>query len=642
VARAGRSRAEVVGPIRDDAIRAGAWGLLAAGVALVASALVSRRIARGLRALELHADALGRGEQPAHAIVAPAEVARLGRAFDAMAARLLAARAARDRLTADIERQRAFYEKTFRAAPAGMAVLDGRTLRVRWANPAYLAFLDEPHRSAGIDGRSLEEFVPRARELGLIALFEQVARDGAPYENARYRLDGLARGTAWFSWSLRPVEALEGEGTDLLLLVSDITEQVSREMVLEAGAVIGQSLRPEEVADRIARVAVPGLADGCAIDVLGEDGALAQLALAHVDPEWERRARAERGARLAGGGSPAARAIEERRPVVVPRISRGELEPVAQDPAHPVQQERGGPRALIAVPLLVRGEPIGALTLLSCASGRLFRPGDVAVAEELARRAAQALDSARLFEATQRAVRHRDEVLAVVSHDLRTPLATVLMGASALAATAERGDLARPKVLATAQRIRGAGDRMSRMVGDLLDLASIEEGRLALAPGPCAPADLVREAVEQARAAADEKGLDLGWEAAPELPRVRCDSGRVLQVLGNLISNAIKAAESGFVLVRAVRGDGEVRLEVADSGPGIPAEDLPYIFDRFRRGQNASYRGTGLGLAIARGIVAAHGGRIWAESRVGAGTRVFFTVPAEAAAAPAAAGGARA
>jgi PAS domain S-box-containing protein len=762
VARAGRSRAEVLAPIRRDITRAVGFGLLAAVAALGATALAGQRIAAGLRRLERHAEQLGRGERPQRGVEGAKELENLGRAFDDMAARLLAAGAAQELLTSDVELERRRLELMFRTAPAGLVVLDGTTLQVRWANAAYLAYLDEPYRSRGIEGLRVEEFLPRARENGLLDIFERVAREGAPYEDPELRFEGFARGVTYYRWSLRPFPAAEGHGTDLLLLVAEVTDLVQarlaieaerlrletvletlpvgvfiadhsgrlvrtnaaaraipgaealltaaeaevvarwsdsgakvepeetgiaralrgadtlagqivdlvatdgtittvvnraapirdaagritgavaamqdvttdrrtqriREVLLEAGAAVAQSLQPDEVAERIARLAVPRLADWCTIDRVEPDGSVTLLALAHPDAAKEARAREERrGNPPQGSHSLVGRVTQTRRPVLVSHITRADLEALARDPEHVAALERAGHHSLVAVPLLVRGEPLGALTLASAESRRCFGEEDVRVAEELAHVAAQAIDSARLFEETQQAVRHRDEVLAVVSHDLRTPLATVVMGAAALAASAERADTPSDRVGAIAARIRLAGERMARMVSDLLDLASLEQGRLGLHAATVAAAELVHEAADEARPLAEAKGLEFGWSAPADLPPVRCDGGRVLQVLGNLLSNAIKAAESGFVLLRVAAAGAEVRFEVADSGPGIPESDLPHIFDRFRRGRTAAYRGTGLGLAIARGIVEAHGGRIWAESRLGAGTRVFFTLP---------------
>jgi signal transduction histidine kinase len=182
---------------------------------------------------------------------------------------------------------------------------------------------------------------------------------------------------------------------------------------------------------------------------------------------------------------------------------------------------------------------------------------------------------------------------------------------------------------ATGARILRAGERMSRLIGDLLDLASLRAGRLSMQRGACAAPDLLREAADEVRGAAGEKGLAVRVEPAPDLPAFACDRGRVLQVLGNLVSNAVKATERGEIRLAVEGGVREVVFSVADTGPGIPEEEQGRLFERFRRGAGARYAGSGLGLSIARALVEAHGGRIWIESRVGAGTIVKFSLPAE-------------
>ncbi len=240
---------------------------------------------------------------------------------------------------------------------------------------------------------------------------------------------------------------------------------------------------------------------------------------------------------------------------------------------------------------------------------------------------ALAAENARLYEQAQRAVRTREQILAIVSHDLRNPLATILMTASALAqinVPVERRE-ALPKAVG---RIKRAADRMQRLIEDLLDFASVESETLAIKAQEQDPGRLLAETVAGFEAIALEKGLELTAEIAPDLPPAYCDRDRILQVLGNLVGNAIKAASTGarIALRVAVRGE-DLLFSVADTGPGIREEDVAHIFDRYWRSPDSHYQGTGLGLAIARGIVSAHGGHIWAESKLGDGATFLFTIP---------------
>lgn len=233
---------------------------------------------------------------------------------------------------------------------------------------------------------------------------------------------------------------------------------------------------------------------------------------------------------------------------------------------------------------------------------------------------ALAAENAKLYEEARRAVRVRDQLLAIVSHDMRTPLGTILMTTDALE---EMGEL--PQAVG---RIQRAAKTMLRLIEDLLDSASIEAGSLAIRRHPQDPGSMIRETLASFEGIAQAKALQLTAHVESQLPNVYCDSDRILQVLSNLVGNATKAtAEGGEITLRAEAGAHEVVFAVSDSGPGISAEDVTHLFERYWRGERADYKGTGLGLAIASGIVSAHGGRIWAESELGRGSTFRFTIP---------------
>lgn len=218
----------------------------------------------------------------------------------------------------------------------------------------------------------------------------------------------------------------------------------------------------------------------------------------------------------------------------------------------------------------------------------------------------------------------RDEILAVVTHDLRAPLSAVITGAALLASEAEGGDPAR--IRQRAETIQRAAQHMARLVSDLTDLAHINAGRLAIDRQNEDPAAIVRDAVETLELVVRTRGGRLRSELAPDLPEVSCDRQRLIQVISNLVGNATKVGAHS-ITVAGTANRSEVRFSVADDGPGIPADDLPHMFERYFRGRNAGYKGTGLGLPIANGIVKAHGGRMWIESTPGAGSTFSFAIP---------------
>lgn len=228
-------------------------------------------------------------------------------------------------------------------------------------------------------------------------------------------------------------------------------------------------------------------------------------------------------------------------------------------------------------------------------------------------------------QALRRAVRAREEVVAVVSHDLRNPLGTITAGAELLVEL----DLPPERRREHLAGIRRAAERMNRMIRDLLDVSRIEAGGLKVDARPTPPARLLQEAAEMARPLTREASLKLECETAEELPSVAADRDRILQVFSNLVGNAVKFTPGGGTIrLAACRGDGGVVFEVADTGPGIAPEDQEYLFDRFWQVDRSDREGAGLGLAIVRGIVEAHEGRVWVESSPGEGSRFRFALPA--------------
>ncbi len=231
----------------------------------------------------------------------------------------------------------------------------------------------------------------------------------------------------------------------------------------------------------------------------------------------------------------------------------------------------------------------------------------------------------RIEEALRLADRRKDEFLSFVSHDLRNPLGVITMSVAGLTS---RGELVPERVLKAGERIQRAAEQMAKLIGDLLDVASIEAGRLRIEAAPWDAGVLVGEAVDAITPLAVQKGVWIETKLPEDAVRVSCDRGRVLQVLGNLIGNAIKFTRDGTtVAVRVEATTEEARITVSDSGPGISSEQLERVFDRFWQAEQAKRAGHGLGLYIAKGIVESHGARIGAESMVGQGSTFWFTLP---------------
>ncbi|MBX3189151.1 MAG: HAMP domain-containing histidine kinase [Labilithrix sp.] len=223
----------------------------------------------------------------------------------------------------------------------------------------------------------------------------------------------------------------------------------------------------------------------------------------------------------------------------------------------------------------------------------------------------------------RRAVGARDEVMGIVAHDLRNPLGAITMQAAQLRRTAEP-----EKARRQAAAIENIAMRMEYLIRSMLDVATLEAGRFAITRALCDPRDLLRETVEMFRALAESKHIHLEMSADEDCVELPVDRERILEVLANLVGNALRLTPlEGRVILSARRAGDAIMMSVADTGPGIAREHLPHVFDRFWKHDACGTKGTGLGLFIARSIVEAHGGRIWVESDAGAGAIFYFTLP---------------
>jgi signal transduction histidine kinase len=273
------------------------------------------------------------------------------------------------------------------------------------------------------------------------------------------------------------------------------------------------------------------------------------------------------------------------------------------------------------------GKKLGAIQLWDKKDNQEFGDADKAILTQLAQLAAVALENARLFRTAQDERRARDDLVAIVSHDLRNPVHTISMAASFLLEIAPANDR-RVQARRQLEVIQRSATRANRLIQDLLDVAKIQAGGLVVDPVPVEVKTLVSEVMDSATTLAGAGQIKVTSDFTEPLPSVASDRERVLQVFTNLIGNAIKfTPKGGQITIRAIHESGEVRFTIADTGPGIPREHLDHVFDRYWQAKSTAKLGTGLGLSIAKGIVEAHGGRIWAESPPGRGAEFNFTLP---------------
>ncbi|HEX7153148.1 MAG TPA: HAMP domain-containing sensor histidine kinase [Thermoanaerobaculia bacterium] len=384
-----------------------------------------------------------------------------------------------------------------------------------------------------------------------------------------------------------------------------------------AGQEMTSSLDYEETVAMLARLIVPNLAELCVVDMLEPDSSLRRTAAAHRNPEDEVALTADIGQVRRELPEALVRVLQERNPRRI-GASSGLLPFITGLAADSTN------RTMIFAPLVSRGETLGLVSAVS-PEARPFGDDDVSMFSELTRHASLAIDNARLYLESQQVVRAREEVLAIVSHDLRNPLNAVTLGASLMQMSETLSDEDREQL----DTIELSARRMSRLIADLLDVTRLDGGkRLPIEPARFEIGSLMHEADEIFRAqfAANEVSLQLRIDDG--VTEVWADRHRVLQVLSNLIGNALKFTPAGGVVSVHVRPrSSDVLFTVSDTGPGIPEENLRDVFNPYWQAKRTERMGAGLGLPIAKGIVEAHGGRIWVESEQGVGTKFYFTLP---------------
>lgn len=515
------------------------------------------------------------------------------------------------------------------AGRMGMWEWDLRSGRVSWSPTLERMHGLEPGSFGGTFEDFQSDMHPEDRERVLRSLAESLA--GPHRHDVEYRIlppDGVMR---WVEG--RGLLVRDGDGRPLRMVgvCIDVTERKRIEEALgllaEANSVLSASLDPGSMLQSVAGLLVGRLADHCLIDLQEGGGLRRGTSRSAADREDLLRQAFPEAPDAGRERHPILRAVHTGETQVFSRVSAGTLDDLEQGPGSRAALERLELLSVLVVPLVARGKTRGAITLLSSALGRHYRSWDVSLAEELARRVALAVDNLYLYQDARQAVRARDEVLAVVSHDLRNLLNPLAMSAAQMLAAAP------PEGRRPLDVMRRAVDQMDRLIQDLLDVARLEDGRLVMERERLRPGAVIADVMELHRPLADQKVLRLEAAVATEMeiPEVEADRHRLLRVLANLVANALKFTPAGgLVVVGAERfADGrEVRFYVSDTGPGIAEKDRPHLFVPFWQASPRSREGSGLGLAITKRLVEAHGGSIWVDSGPGGGCVFSFTLAA--------------
>ena len=404
---------------------------------------------------------------------------------------------------------------------------------------------------------------------------------------------------------------------------NESTRAARRSFMVEATAALSSSLDYKQTLSKLAQLAVPGLADWCAVHVVGDDGVPQQVAVAHADPAKVRFA-LELGRRFpappdAPRGVP--EVIRSGRSEHYPLVGEDTLAAVAQSADHLRLLRTLRLRSAVIVPLTTGSRVLGAITFVFAESGRVYDEDALAFAEELGRRAGIAVENARLYTAAHKARqsadtanRAKDEFLAAVSHELRTPLTAILGWSKML----RQGAIDAEQREGAVETIERNAVTMTQLIEDLLDVSRIVSGKMRIELRRVDVRAVVEAALDAVRPPADANAVVIERELGTEPVVVMGDPARLQQVVWNLVSNAVKFSErGGRVRVALDREGSSARITVTDRGKGIEPRFLPYVFEPFRQadaGIAREKRGLGLGLAICKHLVELHGGTIEASS----------------------------
>jgi len=391
-----------------------------------------------------------------------------------------------------------------------------------------------------------------------------------------------------------------------------------------AGEKLASSFGSGEVLQNVADLAVPTLADGCILESRIGDGYKAD-AVAHADPaiaEVLRRMTAA-GLRRPPRAHPLSEISRTRARILLQSDAAARVIETSTSAFYIEGLRKMNPQAALFLPLVARGHLAGVLSLFRDKRG--FDSDEISFAEDLARLAALALDNSLLLDTVRAALRSREEIVGVVSHDLRNPVAAVkMLSRAALTETDNDGSGRSENILLIAK----AAEQMDALIRDLLDVSRLDAGQMTIHPESVDPSALLTRSLQTLLPLVEEKAINLDLQLGVGLPKVQADSERIQQTISNLVGNAIKFTPSGGKITVRTRSTGEeVIVSVIDTGTGISAEQLPKVFDRYWQSARTDREGAGLGLAIAKGIIEGHGGRIWIESTLGQGATASFTLP---------------
>ena len=531
-------------------------------------------------------------------------------------------------------------ETLFDVLPVGLAIAEDRECRHIRVNRAYARMLDIPadsnaSMSAPDSERPPIRMLRDGRDVDPSELpMQRAAREGI--EVRQFEVDVVRQDGRRISLYMDAMPLFNADGAirGVVGTAVEISDRmrIEREQrfLAEASRVLAGSLEYETTMQDLASLVVHILGEYCFIDVLRDDGQAARVAAADADPDKQPLARElQRYPPSLKVDSPATRVIRSGEPFLCREVPDELFARAAQSDDHEALLRAFGPRAFLMVPLRARGRTLGLLTIGTHREHRALEDHDLQLAEEVAARAALALDNALLYRHAQDANRLKDDFLATLSHELRTPL-NALLGWAQILRSQTGDDVPTRRAVESIERNAHA---QLVLINDLLDVSRVISGKLRLDMKAVDVAGVITSAVDAVRPAARAREIELGVSIAPLRLEVTGDADRLQQIVWNLLSNAVKfTPRGGRVDITVEEPGGAVQVTVRDTGIGIDPAFLPFVFDRFRQADSSTTRahgGLGLGLAIVRHLVDLHGGSVTVESDGrDRGSRFVVTLPA--------------
>jgi PAS domain S-box-containing protein len=508
---------------------------------------------------------------------------------------------------------------------------DGRVdyLNRRWSEYAGLT---------EVDGENWLSVLHPDDRGACLAEAQRTFASGDPFEMEMRLREGR---TGLYRWHLArsvPVRDQAGRVVRWYGTGTDIHDRKQAEdaarFLAEVSAALAAVVDYETTLQKVAALAVPQFADWSAVDMAEPDGTLRRLAFVHQDPQQLRLGREliERYPSEEDAPGSISHVFRSGQPVIIGEITDEMLSKTARDEEHLGLLRAVGVRSYICVPLVAAGETLGVLTFATAESGRRYAHSDLAMAEDLAHRAAIAIQNAKLYRELRAADRLKDEFLAMLAHELRNPLAAIRNAHYVMKAPGSDETIL-PQVREIAER---QVDHMARLLDDLLDVARISRGRIELRKEPLDAAALANQTVESIRPLIEARKHELTLSVPAEPAWIEADPTRLEQILNNLLNNAAKYTDRGGRIHLAVECEaGEVAFRVRDTGVGIAPDMLPHIFDPFvqaERRLDRSHGGLGIGLTLVKKLVELHGGSVVARSAgLGCGSEFIVRLPAIAA-----------